>query len=389
MKLRLLSLAALILASACSSEPADSKEKTAKDAKDGDDDDTKSKDDEKDEDETKDPPVAKPTVSPFSVATTETTNDAFVRWGSHVGRRSDGSFLVFGGSRASSQKNDVSVVTVSDTALDAAPLTATDAPPGRTRAAFFVDPDADRAYLRGGRLSGAGIADGDLFMFDVASKAWTKVDLATQPEAIVGPSTVWSTAKKAGYFFGGAVIGESAKWLAETWRFDTKPAPKWTKLDATGPSARYDAVLVASEDGKKLVLFGGGKGVPGSGFFENDVWTFDTTTETWTEIPATSAVLPTQRRGAFGALSKSGRELFIACGEASDAPQTDGWSFDLDSGVWTKVFADKELPESTFSARIGSGRPGWLVGGYTNAGVGVNAKLLRFEATETSGSEWK
>ena len=82
---------------------------------------------------------------------------------------------------------------------------------------------------------------------------------------------------------------------SEEWDISARPLTNAlrtiTKLDIPGPAARYDAGIVELADGSSLLVSGMGGGVGGVIFYA-DVWRFDPSTESWSEIRTTSQLVP-------------------------------------------------------------------------------------------------
>lgn len=107
---------------------------------------------------------------------------------------------------------------------------------------------------------------------------------------------------------------------SEEWDISARPLTNAlrtiTKLDIPGPAARYDAGIVELADGSSLLVSGMGGGVGGVIFYA-DVWRFDPSTESWSEIPTTSKLVPPGRRYAWVTVAPDESVLLFGFGSDS------------------------------------------------------------------------
>src|SRR5690606_13901465 len=115
------------------------------------------------------------------------------------------------------------------------------------------------------------------------------------------------------YVFGG--LSSLGGFSAMTWRWDPE-ARTFTEIVTPGPAARYDAATYEENSGTLLLSGGMGGGAAGVVFF-SDVWRFDPSSETWSEVPTTTAA-PAGRRYPWTALSPDESQLVYGFG--SDSP---------------------------------------------------------------------
>jgi len=118
--------------------------------------------------------------------------------------------------------------------------------------------------------------------------------------------------------------------------FDTE---EWELLSDGGPSAR--AIHAGAVAGDQFVIFGGTGSTDGLSYtpLYDDVWVFDLTSETWTELDTTGGG-PGGR--VFHAMASDGGEtVYVYAGGDENAffgPFfTDLWALDLASGEWTQA----------------------------------------------------
>jgi galactose oxidase-like protein len=127
-------------------------------------------------------------------------------------------------------------------------------------------------------------------------------------------------AESAAILFGGRAAGEP---LGDLWSF---AGGAWRQISAEGPTPRFGHN--SAYIGGRLIVFGG---QGGAGVFFNDLWSFDTTKESWTQL-AESGQAPSARYGSGG--TAVGSSLTISHGFTDAGRFDDTWSF---SKAWTDV----------------------------------------------------
>lgn len=188
------------------------------------------------------------------------------------------------GSDASSEPASASVQPSASTPASAEPggwrqvTSKGDAPPAREDHTWTVTPDGATAYLFGGRgADGAALAD--LWAYDLATDAWSRLD-ASGPPARFGHNAAWVNGIGLVVFAGQA----GATFYDDLWAFDPTD-DSWTQLPAQGdaPTARYGSCAALGPDGRLWISHG----FTQAGQRFADTRAYDFTTGTWTdETPA-------------------------------------------------------------------------------------------------------
>lgn len=136
------------------------------------------------------------------------------------------------------------------------------------------------------------------------------------------------------YVFGG----RSPDPLDDLWTFDLS-TDTWTQFTAVdGPAARFGHNAVFDAERGRMVLFGGQAG----GTFFNDAWAFDVADGKWTQLSAGESG-PSPRYGAAGALDPAGRFL-VSHGFTDAGRFDDTWGYDLGGGAWAEASPQGERP---------------------------------------------
>lgn len=284
------------------------------------------------------------------------------RWGFVVADRGDGTALLFGGT----DRSDFGGTVLGDLWLVDArgdkpafqPLDVAGGPSPRYCGCAAWDPSRRRALVVGGRTLQDLYAE--TWSLDVDGASWTEITATPAPDTVIGCSLVYVPEKDAFYLFGG---GGFQGMLDETWRFDPMAA-RWTKLDATGPAARYDAALRYVKEGAPLVLFAGAN----LDDYRNDLWRFDVEAEAWSEV-AVEGAAPAGRRVPWMVVEPGGAGLYAGLGAYGILPgevRNDLWRFDLEAGTWSELELDVRPDARGFSLPLpgGEGALGLLLGGF-------------------------
>lgn len=308
---------------------------------------------------------AGPSLDPTAVQLTAVTTSAegpWGVWGYMAVTVAPDRAVVLGGTDAGTFSGTVFdrawIVTVGDGELSATEVAATGPAPRYCGCAGY-DPVRDVVVVFGGRdLTGPTLAP-ETWELDLAASEWTRIDAATQPPGTIGCAMAWAPSVEALYLFGG---GGTAGFSADTYRYGTGA---WTRLEASGPLARYDAVMLPSSSADALLLFGGSYGAMGAAFYA-DLWRFDVASESWSEIALPEG--PGGRRTAWVVRDPDREGLYVGFGYDGDMqPLGDLWYADLDALAWTELALPDDRPAYRgFAPALPGGEAalGTLAGGY-------------------------
>lgn len=174
-----------------------------------------------------------------------------------------------------------------------------------------------------------------------SSPAWSELTAAgPAPGPREDHSWTVDDAGATAYLFGGRAGGSDGRQaLADLWAYDLA-SDSWQQLAPAGdrPAARFGHVA-AWLDGRGLLVWSG----QGRRDFFTDVWLFDPTAGSWSELPASGAV-PPSRYGSCGGIGPDG-QLWISHGFTADSGRfADTRSYDLATGSWTDSTPAGTLP---------------------------------------------
>ncbi|KAF9149668.1 hypothetical protein BG015_008531 [Linnemannia schmuckeri] len=242
-----------------------------------------------------------------------------------------------------------------------------------------VDPDTGLVYVVGG-FYGNTTAN-FLTVFDPKTATVVSSQAATDANNRTDVAAVWSSRRKTVLTFGGsrAVTAVSGFDLTNLNEYDPS-ARIWKTMATTGniPTRRLDACAAASEDGSKIVLFGGS--LDSNTFFDS-IYVLDVLSGVWRQGTSASAFRTRMACGfmagqfvAFGGSRGSNRETTMH----DNVPII----YDLDLDVWSTGY-DPAGPTGGDGGNGGNGgNGGGDGGGKSNTAViagaagGVAAVIL-------------
>ncbi|KAF9137117.1 hypothetical protein BGX30_010531 [Mortierella sp. GBA39] len=260
------------------------------------------------------------------------------------------------------------------------PLTSQSAPyTGLEGQTAVSDPNTGLVYVIGGfwNLDGKiattlGITN-FLTVIDPTQSIGTRIVSqapATGLNNLTGAVAVWSTMRKSVLVFGGsrAVSLTHVAGLGMTNVDEYDPVRgTWGTMLTSGPSlpgARLDACAATSDDGSKIIVFGGELDVAS---FLSSIYVLDVATQIWKRGPD----VPTQRSQSACAYHDGQFIVFGGTGSknmSEDMHTTQPLVFDVQALIWVLQFAPKEVPSPPSSPNGGgnaTGDGGGMNGGET------------------------
>lgn len=305
------------------------------------------------------------------------------RWGAPV---APGVF--FGGvDQTMTVQGDVFTVAADEETLHAELVATLDVP--RFCGCGIMDTTRNELLVVGGRDNGYR-DEASTVLINLASNEPTVIEANGAADTPVGCQAFFAPTTDKGYIFGGLSSGTG--FSGDTYRYD--PAARTiTKLDIPGPAPRYDAGIIELADGTTILVGGMGGGGAFVTFF-SDVWRFDPSSETWTEIPTSSDDVPEGRRYPWVAVSPD--ESTLLYGFGSDSPRGESvlgdiWSFATASGVWSELPVEGELPAARgFTYRLAGplDTAGVLAFG-SDASLNIHQDAFVLRVPDALAGEWR
>lgn len=201
------------------------------------------------------------------------------------------------------------------------------------------------------------------------------------PAARTNASAIYDIVRHRMLVFGGrAATGD----LNDIWSFDLT-SHTWTDVtpsNGSAPGARRTPNTVLDSIGNQMLMW---SGQGGAGLF-NDVWAFDLTAETWSEFTSTGST-PNIRYGVASVFDPMTRELVAFAGFTSLGRFDDTWRFDPVSVSWNDVSptASKPAARCLHSASYdGTGHRMIIYGGQS---TGARGDTWAFDLTLNTWTE--
>ena len=142
----------------------------------------------------------------------------------------------------------------------------------------------------------------------------------------------------------------------------------WQRLGTTNaPPARRDAAMGYDEARHRLILFGGRNDTGAL----DDTWALDLNTLNWQPLATGSAIRPDARYSMVTGVDLTRHRLLITTGQAPGALFNDVWSFDLTTDTWSEIAAQGDIPDIRYGAAGGitaGGDSFFLSHGFTDQG---------------------
>lgn len=199
-------------------------------------------------------------------------------------------------------------------------------PPARHDTALAYD-DLNGVYVLFGGMSGTTQVN-DTWTYNVSTNAWTQMHPQQTPPAGSGYVIAYDGSARLSVLYGGRTDYD---FFNETWTYDAK-LDNWTNMSSTpSPPERDDGMMSYDSVHKVMVFFGGS----GSGGVMTDTWTYELTTNTWTEKnPVTTPPGRTDGAMAFDPV----HGMVMLFGGLNGSPgYGDTWSFSVPGDSWLNV----------------------------------------------------
>lgn len=244
-------------------------------------------------------------------------------------------------------------------------LGAADGPSARFDHSAVFDSNQNQLLIFGGR--GDGIFN-DTWAYDLATGSWHQL-AASGPEPRFGHGAVFDAATNRLLIVMGQ--GQSG-FFNDVWALD-RTNEEWIQLQANlpdeGPRPRYGQSAALDDAGRVWISHG----FSDQGRFD-DTWAFDLATASWRDYSPDS-LRPLKR--CLHELSYDAKRqqllLFGGCSSGfGPCPQGDLWAFDLTSQTWSELtpIGNAPTPRSNPSMQLDSSAGVlWLFGGLTTNGA--------------------
>ena len=248
-----------------------------------------------------------------------------------------GEMVLFGGENRVGTLNDTWTYNLStNTWTILNPLTS---PPTAWNHAMAYDSTHGKVILFGGTDDGNHILHGT-WVYDRSANVWTNMNPSPAPPSRNYHDMVYDDDHGEIILFGG--LDTDSTCLKDTWTYNLT-TNKWSNMDPpTTPSARHDYGMAYVKAHGTVVLFGGSD----RNDYLNDTWTYDLSTNDWTNMKAPAA--PHIRAGQDMAYDSAHDEVVLFGGieyEPPVVPLGDTWTYNY----WTYFTAGNysSAPQNT------------------------------------------
>jgi len=173
----------------------------------------------------------------------------------------------------------------------------------------------------------------ETWLYNSSSRKWTNAMPAVSPPGRSSGAMVYDSINRKVALFGGE--DQDRRYLNDTWTYDVS-TNLWTNQSPTNaPSNRTGYSMVFDSHNGKAILFGGADPSVPSGLV-NDTWTYDLATNTWTEQKPSLAPLPRCYHGM--SYDSGGGETVLFGGNVWSGTQVgdDTWTYNLSRNMWTR-----------------------------------------------------
>ncbi len=219
-------------------------------------------------------------------------------------------------------------------------------PPARNSHAAVWDPQGGQMLAVGGR--GAGSL-ADLWSYRPSTETW--MPLVGPSVALVGHTAVWDESSAQMLVYGGFGGGNNNV-ASGLWSY--RPSTKqWSQLAPVGPSPRTRAYHAAVWDpnGGQMLVFGG---IGGSFESFNDVWSYQPSTNAWTELSPnvlfSFGLVPEGRFYHSAVWDPTNAQMLVFAGASPQYGLLDDlWSYDPGADVWTELEPPGFIPPARLS----------------------------------------
>ena len=201
----------------------------------------------------------------------------------------------------------------------------------------------NKMIVFGGRyLSGSwNNYSNDVWELDLTTNVWKDISptTGTKPNRRRAHTSIYYDDKMV--IFGGYNSHLSDYYLNDVWEFDltTNTWSNITPTDETAPKPYRRNEHTSIYYNNKMVVFGGG--YTGDNYL-NDVWEFDLTTNTWSNITPTDETAPKVRSGHTSIYYNN--KMIVFGGISGSERLNDLWEFDLTTNTWRDITPNPQPP---------------------------------------------
>lgn len=209
-------------------------------------------------------------------------------------------------------------------------------PSPRTNFSMAYDSINDRIVLFGGY---DGTVNDETWIYDPSSQVWTRIDTDPHPSGRYGHSMAFDSSTGNVVLFGGMIDDRQSPFNNETWTFDVA-TDTWTNLgNITSPLARAFSAMSYDSVNSQIMLFGGDHG-------SNETWTYSDIAG-WNMMPALNG--PSGRWG-HAMTFDSANGVTVLFGGSDEGNET--WTYDYSTDFWNLTTPSTNPSSRMFHAMV-------------------------------------
>ena len=213
--------------------------------------------------------------------------------------------------------------------------------PLRMSADFVYDSESDKAIFFGGATDNLQADYADTWSYDYTTNTWTNMSPSVNPPASDFHQMAYHSGQDKVVLFGGHVSGAADDWLNnnETWTYDYN-TNTWTDMDPVeAPPAIAGGSMVYDGESDLVVLFAGSTNDWIDEGMISETWTYDLGTNTWTNV--TTSVQPSPRSWPAMAYDSESDYIVLHGGwsivDSVWTINSDTWTYDTNTNTWTEI----------------------------------------------------
>jgi hypothetical protein len=276
--------------------------------------------------------------------------------------------VVWGGGNGSS---DYTTGAMFDPSAGTWTAMATNGAPSARRAPYAVLTGSGVLFW-GGFTAGGNPGD-HAYLFDATANTWTAANGSNDAKPVLHPTVGWSG---SGFYVFGGIPSATGKASEELYVYAPGP-DQWSQL-ASAPNHRFGAF--GGWDGSFLIAWGGRRQGGGPPAELSDGYRYDALNG-WTTLSAPPAAM-TARHGlhrevGWSARIAGGRMLMLGGINGSGVVQKDGAIYDSTTNTWSSVPAWPSGEERRFASGVWTGSEFVLWGGQNGATPSATGERFR------------
>ena len=217
-------------------------------------------------------------------------------------------------------------------------------PESRGDEMFVYDSDADLFILFGGWHefpNGTYVRLDDTWTFSLTTRRWIQAHPSVSPSARSDAMVAYDAHEEAVLLFGGF---DGSRYLGDLWSYMPMNNTWARRSAAVLPSPRADGRMVYVPGQDRFILFGGNDFTGPNLTFHHlaDTWSYAWTRNVWTALTTTGA--PSARDYPILAEDPAANLLLLTSGYGDRVILNDLWTFNLTTNVWSNVTPPSSPP---------------------------------------------